>query len=209
MRGVLRPWQPLKYLVHPRARQLHSVERLLGLVLSMLVACCGLLAHPVVAGSDTTCPIPLTYAVKGRSIGRSILVSYQLANSRTMNVENAMVRIGLPLTADALVSKASVFPSPRGMQWIELNGAIYWMNVTIPAKRKRKFSLKLQALACQAKTLEFDFLTYLVSENGTSYCPSGQASSQVGRRWGRNDLPLLVQLVMISLDPFPRACKCW
>lgn len=196
-----RMWRPCTLArVWPQAtaRQLLPRHRLSRLCLSVLLVCCLFLlpARAAKAAKATkvgkaaktgggalipTCPLPLMYQGKGRSSGRSVVVTYQLANPTVMNIENAVIRIGLPPTEALLIKKAGVFPSAKGVQQIRLDDAIYWMNVNLSARRKRKFSLKLQVLGCHSTTLTFDFLTYLVSGNGTSFCPSAQTSTLVSR----------------------------
>lgn len=134
---------------------------------------------PAVSAQSTDCPPALGYVPKAKSIGRSIFASYLLVNSGPFPVENVIVRMGLPDSAAARLKVASVFPSPKGMHRVDVDSTIYWTNVTVPAKRRRKFWLRLDAVLCQAMTLEFQFLTYLVSSNGTNYCPSGQTSPEV------------------------------
>lgn len=145
---------------------------------AFLLICCSV-GRGQASAAGVSCPPPLQFLSTGRSTGRSVVVSYKLANDGISHVQNAVVRFGLPSSTVARLTKASVFPSSKGTSRINQGSAVYWTNVTIPAKRRRKFSLKLQALACQSTVLNFDFLTYLVSANGTSYCPSGEATVAV------------------------------
>lgn len=121
----------------------------------------------------------LTFSVKTRSVGRFVYVSYKVVNDGVIDLQNAAVRMGLPDYNRLYVRDASVFPSPRGMRQVNVEDAVYWLNVTVPAKRSRRFTLKLKALGCGKTELDFQSFMYFVSQNGTSFDPTGQSQALV------------------------------
>lgn len=168
----LRDPGPLRRPIPPRVLRDRSLgQRRLRRLLSIVVGCGFVLV-------EAQAPV-LECWEKGRSIGRTIVVSYTAANGGVMNIDDAAVRMGLPGIPAARVVHTSVFPSSKGMQRVDMGDAVYWTNVTVPAKRRRKFTLKLGVVGCSATTLDFQSFLYLVSANGTVYIPCEVATSKV------------------------------
>lgn len=152
---------------------------MLRLLFALLVAC-GFLSIQIATASTVIQLAPdLEYNSKARSLGRFIYVSYTIVNTGFEGVPNAVIRMGLPHSYPLLVRHASVFPSPKGMERVKLQDAVYWLNVEVPAKRRRKFTLKLEALGCLSSQLEFKSFTYFVSANGTTQNPTGETATSV------------------------------
>ena len=78
------------------------------------------------------------------NFGQHLRVVVQVSNVGDRDITDAVFKLGLPSTGvDVKTSKASAFPSSRGMQKVTLPSSIYWLHVNIPIKRSRKFTFKV------------------------------------------------------------------
>lgn len=114
-------------------------------------------------------------------MGRSIKVTYVLANTGYEKIRGAAVRIGLPtlnVTDNIKASRA------RKLQTlvIEPGFAVYWLNVDLPRRKRLRFTVKvkLATKTCTAPTIRFPVFAYLVDPlDGSASCPSAAASIDV------------------------------
>ena len=139
------------------------------------------LAVQALAADAQACPPEgLKHSKSSRRRGRAVHASYKLINHGPSTLDAATVRVTLPPSADAHLAKAK---GPRGgadARRVYVDGAIYWLGVTLPPKSRRRFSVKLKASACASGAANVAWDIYFTSANGTAYCPIGPATSQVG-----------------------------
>ena len=145
-----------------------------ALVLALSVAgALALLTAPVRA---QPCPPLATWIKAKKAPGRKVQSTVAVRNLGPSFVNNAVLRLGLPPSTDVVSVKAAAAPTRsngRRVQRRRAGDAVFFLDLTFKPGQTRKFYVKAKQANCDATTLNFTALTYLLEPaTNAASCPS-------------------------------------